>query len=146
MFNPIFQGLKLSLTNIFNFLNFIMFYTARKVKDESKWFLGMGQVFKEHRTHAFSGNSIMEPVFLYLEHIINCLLTSKTNWVLFHFYFYFLMFVILKILKFLKNCCVQIVSYFLLFFSEIANQGNLMAFIVYFIFIFKKLLNFNIKN
>ena len=32
-----------------------MFYTARKVKDESKWFLGMSPVFNEHRTHAFSG-------------------------------------------------------------------------------------------
>ena len=40
---------------IFNFSNLITFYWAKKVDDESKWLLGMGPVFKEHRTHAVSG-------------------------------------------------------------------------------------------
>ena len=34
---------------------FIKFHWARKVGDESKWLLGVGPVFKEHRTHAFFG-------------------------------------------------------------------------------------------
>jgi len=70
-----------------------------------------------------------------MEHIINCLLTSKTNEILLHLIFYFGCLLFIKIVKSRKLC---LNNFYFSLFQETANQGNLMAFIVYFICIFNQ--------
>ena len=94
-----------------------------------------GPMLFPDRMNVLSVNSTMEPVLLYMEHIINCLLTSKTNEILLHLIFYFGCLLFIKIVKSRKWC---LNNFYFSLFQETANQGNLMAFIVYFICIFNQ--------
>ena len=100
---------------IFNFSNLITFYWAKKstmrANGYSAWVRcsrSTGPMLFLDRMNVLSVNATMEPVLLYMEHIISCLLTSKTNEIILCLIFNF------GCLLFIKR--VFFIFYFLFFF------------------------------